>query len=316
MAIVQWFDPDTGSLVISNMSNDVQIELQRLILNRTRDSMATSNPAMDTTLARVSLRWSGLKNKVPHCLLALYPYGHNGTPSLIVSCRAASGKRGEWAAKRSKNTHIMTERPKIQTMIRLDFRGLTSAPFIDVSDCEHHMKRIADLSEVVTWTRNKDGKIDGSVEKLSKENGELCLCILGGGNNEATVVGKGTKVVIKYKEILDAVRSSGGWGPLGAIPRYPPTSGMEASVLPLFSFHRRLDAIGSRINNFPGSDMLARAARLPNSSVATPTSTVLAAPLGPTRAAVQSRLGGANPNLLGHRVWGTGAQLLRRLLRR
>ena len=311
MAIVQWFDPDTGSLVISNMSEEVRFELRHLLLNRAKDSIATSNPAMDITLARVFLTSSGLESKVPQCLLALYSPGHNGTPSLIVSCRVASGKRGEWAAKRSKNTHIMTERPKIQTMIRLDFRGLTSAPFIDVSDCEHHMKRIADLSEVVTWTRNKDGKIDGSVEKLSKENGELCLCIPGGGNNnEATVVGKDIKVVIKYKEILDTIRKSGRWGPLGAISRDPPTSGMEASVLPLFSFHRRLDAIGSRINNFPGSDMLARAARLPNSSVTTP------APLGPTRAAVQSRLGGANPNLLGHRVWGTGAQLLRRLLRR
>ncbi|KAK3362552.1 hypothetical protein B0T25DRAFT_595098 [Lasiosphaeria hispida] len=314
------FDPVTGSLVISNMSDAVLSELRYLLLSRMRDSMAASDPTVDIGLVRGTLAFSGLEDRVPQCLVVLYPSGHNGTPSFIVNCRVASGKQDEWAAKRSENTHIMTENPGIQTMSRLDFRGFTSARFINDSDRERRMKRIADLSEVVTWTRNKDGEIVGSIDKLSKKNGELCLRILGGGNNEETVVSEGTKVVIKYTEILDVVRRAGGWGPLGAIPRAPTSGGMEASVLPLFPLHRRLLApTGSRIDSFPGSDMAARAARFLNlGGTTTPTNTVLGAhPFGPTYAAVHGCLGGgANQNLAGGRAWNTGVQLLRRLLRR
>ncbi|KAK0736274.1 hypothetical protein B0T21DRAFT_366643 [Apiosordaria backusii] len=253
-------------------------------MRKMRVAIAT-NPHMANTLhVAPFLEGNALEPEVPHCLVALYrsdgelECDGNMLPSLVINVSIFAGERNNKRVEKSKSApaHVMTRHPSIQTIVRLDLGGLTIGRSVRREHHERRIQRIADLSSILTWTRDKHGDIVNTCESLSKEDGELRLCLLS-GNDSSNASGQDVEVVLKYSEIVDAIRMGGRFGPLGGVPKdnHPPapSTTLQATVVPFPSFFHR-HALASLSN----ADIAARAARLlglGNKTTTTPETTML-----------------------------------------
>lgn len=219
---------------VSTMSGGLQCELQYLLISKLRHCIATHPQAADSLHAGMLLSGE-LASEVPHCLAFLFRLDHGvDRPVLAISAITIGNKK---KAAKSTLAHVMTRYPSLQTMVRLDFGGLTMDKSIDEAHHERRVQRIANLSSVVTWTRDTHGNIVTTCESLSKADGELRLCLPGGNNNNnngssGNVSGQGIEVAVKHSELLDAVRMAGVCGPLGGAGNPRP---LQSSMVPLFS---------------------------------------------------------------------------------
>ena len=226
---MQYFNPTTGEMSVSTLGKAAQVELQHLFLTKIRHCIA-AHPQVAGSLYISPFLWEPLESKVPNCLVVVHPLHHDGKEaiaSFTISFSAIGNKK-----KTAKSTlaHVMTRYPNIQTMIRLDLGGLATDIPANNDHHERRIQRIADLSSVVTWTRDGYGKVVNTSEKLSKEGGELRLR-LGGGNQG------GVEVVVKYSEILNAIRMGGRIIPLGGVAAArddAPSPPLQSSMVPLF----------------------------------------------------------------------------------
>ena len=272
MNTVQYFNPTTGEMSVSTLGKGVQFELQHFFISKLRDCIAR-HPQVADSLDTSPFLWEPLESKVPNCLVAVHPLHHDGkeaVASFTISFSAIGNKK---KTAQSTLAHLMTRYPNIQTMIRLDLGGLATDTPANNDHHERRIQRLADLSSVVTWTRDGHGKVVNTSEKLSKKGGELRLC-LGGGNQ-----GDGVEVVVKYSEILDAIRKGGRKFPLGGVAARgdassPPLQSSMVSLL--FPFPGR--------HRFPTSSSMSieavRAARLRGLGDTANTTTLTSADLG------------------------------------
>jgi len=256
---------------VSTLCKEAQVELQLLFLNKIRHCIA-AHPQMADSLYISPFLWEPLECKVPNCLVVVHPLVHDGKEAIAFFTISFSAIGNKKKTAKSTLAHVMTRYPNIQTMIRLDLGGL--AMYIPANN-EHHerrIQRIADLSSVVTWTRDGYGKVVNTSEKLSKEGGELRLR-LGGGNQG------GVEAVVKYSDILNAIRMGGRFRPLGGVAARDdaPSPPLQSSMVPLsfpFPGHHR----------FPTSSNMSigavRAARLLGLGDTTTTTTPTSAELG------------------------------------
>jgi len=216
---------------VSTLSKELHSELQYLLVSKLRHCIATHPEVADSLQAKMFI--SGIvASEVPHCLVFLYRSDHGfDRPSLAISAIAIGNKK---KAAKSTLAHVLTRYPSLQTMVRLDFGGLTMDKSIDEAHHERRVQRIANLSSVLTWTRDEHGNIVSTCESLSKADGELRLCLLGGNNNSSSgnVSGQGIEAIIKHSELLDAIRMVGVCAPLGGAGNPPP---LQSSMVPLFS---------------------------------------------------------------------------------
>ncbi|KAK5651278.1 hypothetical protein OQA88_12622 [Cercophora sp. LCS_1] len=204
----------------------------------------------------------------------------------------------------------MARHPSIQAMVRLDFGGLTMGKSIDKEHCERRVQRIANLSSVLTWTRGKHGNIVNTCESLSKADGGLRLCLLGGHPNggSGTVSDQGIEVTIKHSELLDAIRRAGGYAHLGGVGNPGP---LQSSVVSLFS--PLLGHHGSRTSS--GVNAAAHVARMLGFGTTTAAATAATSVLGGWQGArvFRPRLHGANQARIAVASW---SRLLARLPRK
>ncbi|KAK4237874.1 hypothetical protein C8A03DRAFT_34118 [Achaetomium macrosporum] len=236
-----YFNPITGEMTVSTMSSALRAELQYLLLSKMRAGVAAqpliANP-LEVCAGLEPLGWDSLDSELPNVLIALSRSDCiDEAPSLIVNCSLVAGNRDKKHEKISKSapTHIMTRYPGIHTMVCLDLGGLTKGKFINREHFERRIQRIADVSSVVTWIRDRQGKIVGTTENLSKEDGELYLPLLG----------QDVGVAVKYSEILDAIRLAGRRVPFAGVSQNGHRA-LESSVVPFASFHHHI--LGSSFN--------------------------------------------------------------------
>lgn len=225
------FNPITGEMSVSTLGKELQFELQYLLVSKLRHYIATHPQAADGLQARNILS-GNVASEVPHCLVFLYRSDHGVIrPSLTISATTIGNKK---KAAKSTLAHVMTRHPSLQTMVRLDFGGLTMDKSIDEAHHERRVQRIANLSSVLTWTRDEHGNIVSTCESLSKADGELRLCLPGGNNNDSSgnASGQGIEVTIKHSELLDTIRMVGECAPLGGAGNPRP---LQSSMVPLFS---------------------------------------------------------------------------------
>jgi hypothetical protein len=216
---------------VSTLSKQLQSELQYLLVSKLRHCIATHPQAADSLQSGMFLS-GNVASEVPHCLVFLYRSDHGvDRPSLAISAITIGNKK---KAAKSTLAHVMTRHPSLQTMVRLDFGGLTMDKSIDEAYHERRVQRIANLSSVLTWTRDEYGNIVSTCESLSKADGELRLCLLGGNNNSSSgnVSDQGIEVTIKHSELLDAIHMAGVCAPLGGACNPRP---LQSSMVPLFS---------------------------------------------------------------------------------
>ncbi|KAK3361006.1 hypothetical protein B0T24DRAFT_685129 [Lasiosphaeria ovina] len=250
------FNPTTGEMSVSTLGAALQVELMYLLLGKFRVVIAAHPQIADTEVIPFLPTGDTIAAKVPHPLVSLYQSARDVTPSIVINTSIFAGNRGNKGGKntmsKSAPAHVMTRYPGLQTMVRLDLGGLT-VECVDREHLERRVQRIADLSSVLTWTRDEHGNIIGTSESLSKEDGELRLRLSGNGSN---VPGQGVEVAVKYSEILDAIRLGGKAGRLGGVPQDNNSITLQSSVVPFPSFRRHIFA--SHFN----ANIVGRAGRL------------------------------------------------------
>ena len=161
---------------VSTLGKEAQVELQHLFLSKIRHCIA-AHPQMADSLYISPGLWGPLESKVPNCLVVVHPLDHDGKEaiaSFTVSFSAIGNKK-----KTAKSTlaHVMTRYPNIQTMIRLDLGGLVKDTPANNEHHERRIQRIAELSSVVTWTRDGYGKVV-SRAKSSPRRAASSVCVL------------------------------------------------------------------------------------------------------------------------------------------
>ncbi|KAK0724277.1 hypothetical protein B0H67DRAFT_640846 [Lasiosphaeris hirsuta] len=220
------FNPTTGEMTVTTLSECVKVELQFLLGTKLRQCIAALPRTAATPRAYMCLH-EDLGSEVPHCLVALYQSDHDvDPPSLTISATTIGNQK---KAAKSILANVLARHPGLQTMVRLDFGGLTMDKAIDKEHHEQRVRRIADLSSVLTWRRDEYGNITSTYESLSKEDGELRLHLLQ----------VGIEVVIKYSEILDVISMAGAYMPLGGVDKSrTPQSSMGSLFSPLLGHHR------------------------------------------------------------------------------
>jgi hypothetical protein len=253
-------------MTVTTLSGEVKFELQHLLVTKLRHCIASHPQTADTLRAKVGL-YGNLASEVPHCQVALYQSDRNfDTPSLTISAITIGNKK---KAAKSTLAHVITRYPGLQTMVRLDFGGLTMDKPIDEEHYKQRIQRIADLSSVLTWRRDEHGNIASTCESLSKADGELRLRLLGSNNDSSgsNVSGQCIEVAIKYSEILDVIRMVGVHVPLSGVEdSHTLQSSMVSLFSPLLGHHHRFRA-SSNVN------IAAHAARLLGLSNTTTTAT-------------------------------------------
>lgn len=262
------FNPDTGEMTVSTLAECARLELQYLLINKTRECIAV-HP--DSLVDHFGLYSGPLESKLPNCLVAVYPLHHDGKeyiPSLTISFTVL-GKKNK--AAQSTLAHLMARYPGIQTMIRLDLRGLTKDVPANNEQQERRIQRIAELSSVVTWTRDEYGKVVNTSESLSKEDGELRLRF---SNSSPSV-----EAIVKYSDILNGIRIAGMKMAMGGVTARddPPFYPLQSSMVPFLPF-------SDRDHRFPACSKMsaaaARAARLLRLGDTATTTTATATELG------------------------------------
>jgi len=216
---------------VSTMTEALYFELRYLLLGKTRAAI-TAHPQMQTFVAP-HLGKGTLTSEVPQCLMAVYQSDCDGTntPLLVINFSTFAGKRNKKGPSKSTPAHAMTRYPGLQTMIHLDFGGLATSKSVDGEHHEQRIQRIANLSSVLTWTRDEYGNIVSTCENLNKADGELRLHLPGGGNHggSSEIFGQSLEVVVKFSEILDTMRTAGRYAPLGG--SVPPIMALPCSPL-------------------------------------------------------------------------------------
>jgi len=160
------------------------------------------------------------------------------TLPLVINFSIFAGKRNKKHPSRSAPAHVMTRYPGLQTMVRFDLGGLAASKSVDGEHHERRIQRIANLSSVLTWTRDEYGNIVSTCENLDKADGELRLHLPSDGNHggSSEAFGQSVEVVVKYSEILDAIRTAGRYAPHGGGVTPDNGSTLQSSVVPFPSF--------------------------------------------------------------------------------
>jgi hypothetical protein len=305
---------------VSTLSWALQVELQHLLLSKIRAAIATHPQMADILQVSPGLYWEALASEVPHCITAIHRSDVDvDTPFLVIHFRTLVGKQNKRRISKSAPAHIMARYPDLQTIVRLDFGGLTMGKFVNREHHEHRTQRIADLSSVLTWIRDERGNLIRTSDSLSKPGGELRLRLPGGhessnGGTSRNVSGQGVEVAIRYSEILDVVRMVGVRWPLGGVPRDNDAStALQSSMVPFPSLHRH----GFASYSIPNiSAHVARLLGVDNktTAVATTATSVTAAATGRQGAGfVGPRLPVANRAMAVVALW---KRILARLLRK
>ncbi|KAK3363161.1 hypothetical protein B0T25DRAFT_526474 [Lasiosphaeria hispida] len=179
------FNPTTGKMTVTTLHGRLLLELWHLLLNKLRHCIAAHPQTADTVRAEGILD-ENFESEVPHCLVALYQSRRVG-PSLTISAATIGNKK---RAAKSTLAHVMTNHPGLQTMVRLDFGGLTMDKPISEEHHERRVQRIAYLSSVLIWTRDRHGSITSTYKSLSRADGEFRLCLLSGNSGGSSSLGK------------------------------------------------------------------------------------------------------------------------------